>query len=94
MTMLLKRHPDLTHEAFVDHHVNRHGPLFCAIPEAAEHVKRYIQTHPVAVGTDAYDGTAELWFDDMAGLEAVLTSDFCRSRVLPDEKTFLDHSAT
>ncbi|MFC3352409.1 EthD domain-containing protein [Sphingobacterium zeae] len=45
--MLLKRNPALTHEAFVKHHIEKHGPLFKQIPEAAEHVIRYLQTHPI-----------------------------------------------
>lgn len=99
MTMLLRRHPSLSHEQFVEHHIHRHGPLFRSIPEAREHVRRYIQTHPVAERTDAvavndYDGTAEIWFDSLQGLEAVLGSPTYREKVFPDEKTFLDHEHT
>ena len=99
MTMLLKRNPVLTHEQFVDHHVQRHGPLFRQIPEAKEHVVRYLQTHPIVEKTKVlavndFDGTAELWFDTLAGLEAVLTSEFYKTKVFPDEKTFLDHAHT
>ena len=99
MTMLLKRKPGLTHEQFVDHHIHRHGPLFRSIPEAKAHVLRYIQTHPVAFSSDAvkindYDGTAELWFDSVDGMNAVLTSAFYKAQVFPDEKTFLDHDTT
>lgn len=99
MTMLLKRNPKLTHEQFVDHHVQHHGPLFRQIPEAKKHVVRYLQTHPIAEKTKVlsvndFDGTAELWFDTLAGLEAVLTSEFYKAKVFPDEKTFLDHEHT
>ncbi len=60
---------------------------------------RYIQTHPIsgktaAVHLDDYDGTAEIWFDSIAGLEAVLGSQFYAEKVFPDEKTFLDHERT
>ncbi|OCX64619.1 hypothetical protein BFP70_11400 [Thioclava sp. SK-1] len=99
MTMFLKRHPDLTRAEFVRHHIEQHGPLFRAIPEAKNHVLRYIQTHPVpapegTVATADYDGTAEIWFDSAAGMHAVLTSDSYKNRVFPDEKTFLDHDTT
>lgn len=99
MTMLLKRKPGLSHEEFVHHHVERHGPLFRSIPEAKVHCLRYIQTHPVPLTTDVasnadYDGTAELWFDDEAGMAAVLGSDTYRDTVFPDEQTFLDHENT
>ncbi|MCM2129380.1 EthD domain-containing protein [Larsenimonas rhizosphaerae] len=100
MTMFLKRHPDLSHDEFVRHHIDQHGPLFRSIPEADRHVMRYIQTHPSPLSDDApvsvddYDGTAEIWFDDEAGMKAVLTSDTYRDKVFPDEKTFLDHDNT
>jgi uncharacterized protein (TIGR02118 family) len=99
MTMFLKRHPKLTHEEFVAHHIQKHGPLFKSIPEAKEHVLRYIQTHPIREKTSIltvndYDGTAEIWFDSLAGFEAVLTSATYKARVFPDEVTFLDHGHT
>jgi len=99
MTMFLKRNPEISHDEFVKHHIRKHGPLFQKIPEAQRHVIRYIQTHPIEKKTDvletnSYDGTAELWFDSLDGLETVLTSDFYKNRVFPDEKTFLDHENT
>tara|TARA_B000000460_G_scaffold210845_1_gene158649 strand:+ start:1091 stop:2404 length:1314 start_codon:yes stop_codon:yes gene_type:complete len=99
MTMFLKRNPEISHDEFVKHHIEIHGPLFQQIPEAQSHVIRYIQTHPLKEQTDvletnSYDGTAELWFDSLDGLETVLTSNFYKDRVFPDEKTFLDHDNT
>jgi uncharacterized protein (TIGR02118 family) len=99
VTMFLKRKPSLSRNQFVRHHIEEHGPLFSAIPEAADHVLRYIQTHPIAaptaaVNVDDYDGTAEIWFDDVAGLEAVLGSETYKEKVIPDEQTFLDHEHT
>lgn len=99
MTMFLKRKEGLSHAAFVEHHIETHGPLFRSIPEAATHCLRYIQTHPVALDTDVaenadFDGTAELWFDSEAGMQAVLESDTYRNTVFPDEKRFLDHANT
>ncbi|PTQ10177.1 ethyl tert-butyl ether degradation protein EthD [Sphingomonas oleivorans] len=95
LTMFLKRNPALDREEFVRHHVERHGPLFRSIPEAKEHVLRYIQTHPVedmgSVKPADYDGTAEIWFDSVAGMDAVLGSETYRKTVFPDEKSFLDH---
>ncbi|RJT07055.1 EthD domain-containing protein [Halococcus sp. IIIV-5B] len=99
MTMFLKRNADLSREEFVEHHIETHGPLFRSIPEAEEHVERYIQTHPIDLDTDAvsnadYDGTAEIWFDNEEGMEAVLTSETYEEEVFPDEKTFLNHDNT
>jgi hypothetical protein len=41
-----------------------------------------------------FDGTAELWFDSLAGLNKVLTSETYKTKVYPDELTFLDHANT
>lgn len=99
MTMFLKRRAGMSHEDFVKHHIEVHGPKFRSIPEAQTHCLRYIQTHPVELKTDAaqnadFDGTAELWFDSEDGMHAVLTSDTYQNVVFPDEKTFLDHNNT
>ncbi|MFC0337654.1 conserved hypothetical protein [Kushneria avicenniae] len=98
MTMLLKRHPDISHAEFVRHHIETHGPLFRSIPEAAQHVLRYIQTHPsegdFPVPQADFDGTAELWFDSIEGMQAVLGSKTYKEKVFPDEQTFLDHDNT
>jgi EthD domain len=80
----------------VRHHVGRYGPLVASMPEAADRVLRSLQTHPTTghsdlVGVDDDDGTAETWFDDLAGLEAVLGSPTCRERVFPDERSFLGY---
>lgn len=99
MTMLLKRNPKITHEAFVKHHIEQHGPLFRQIPEAKQHVIRYIQTHPIREQSSTtkvgdFDGTAELWFDSVEGLDSTLNSEFYKTVVYPDELTFLDHENT
>jgi uncharacterized protein (TIGR02118 family) len=43
MLGLLTRKPHLTHEQFVDHWLNIHGPLALAVPG----VRRYVQSHIV-----------------------------------------------
>lgn len=98
-TALLKRNNKLSHEEFVKHHIEKHGPLFKQIPEASEYVIRYIQTHPIPeksayIQTNDFDGTAEIWFTSLEGMEKVLTSEFFKNYVLPDEKEFLDPANT
>ncbi len=94
-TILLRRHPSMTHEAFVDHHRKRHAPLFSALPEVRQHVRRYVQCHTVPASLPglppvAFDGITELWFDDLSGLEAVFTSEGYMRTIRPDEAQFLD----
>ena len=44
-TILLRRSPSMTHDAFVDYHRNQHAGLFSALPEVKHHVRRYVQCH-------------------------------------------------
>jgi len=69
---LLTRRPELSHEQFVDHWLNVHGPLARAVPG----IRRYVQSHitgtrtrPDIPETDVeVDGIAELWYDDLESL--------------------------
>ena len=85
MTILLRRKPEMSHEEFVTYHRHQHAPLFSSLPEVKQHVRRYVQCHTVPASIPrlppvAFDGITELWFDDVAGLEAVLDDgkDSCR----------------
>lgn len=79
-TILLRRNPAMSHDEFVTYHKERHAPLFCALPEVREHVRRYVQSHTVLATIPGlppmtFDGITELWFDDVAGLAAVFTAE-------------------
>ena len=70
---LLTRRSELTHEQFVRHWLDIHGPLAHAVPG----IRRYVQSHitderrrPDIPTTEVpIDGVAELWFDDLAAME-------------------------
>lgn len=89
MLALLTRKPHLTHEQFVDHWLNIHGPLALAVPG----VRRYVQSHIVGTRsrpdipeTDVeVDGIAELWYDDIASFE--------RAAATPEMKALTDDGA-
>ncbi|MDE2005247.1 MAG: EthD family reductase [Rhodospirillales bacterium] len=71
---LLTRKPELTHEQFVAHWRDIHGPLALAVPG----VRRYVQSHIRGTRTRAdiaetdldIDGIAELWYDNEEALRA------------------------
>src|SRR5208282_6924945 len=75
---LLTRRPELTHEQFVKHWLEIHGPLAHAVPG----IRRYVQSHitgtrtrPDIPETDVeVDGIAELWYDDEAALQRAAAS--------------------
>jgi uncharacterized protein (TIGR02118 family) len=71
---LLTRKEGLTHEQFVAHWRDIHGPLALSVPG----IRRYVQSHIEGTRTRAdipesdvaVDGIAELWYDDEASLRA------------------------
>ena len=70
---ILTRKPNLSHEEFVDHWENVHGPLALKVPG----IRRYVQSHitgqhfrpDIPAQTDDVDGIAELWYDSLEDLE-------------------------
>lgn len=70
---LLTRKDGISHEEFVRHWFEVHGPLAHAVPG----IKRYVQSHITRTRTRpdipeaevAVDGIAELWYEDMAAFE-------------------------
>jgi len=71
---LLTRKPGLTHEDFVRHWRDIHGPLALSVPG----IRRYVQSHIQGTRSRAdipeteveVDGIAELWYEDAASLRA------------------------
>ncbi|WP_253194967.1 EthD domain-containing protein [Streptomyces sp. MP131-18] len=93
LAFMINRIDGMTSEEFVDHHRNRHAPLFTSIPEARQYVKRYAVSHPIpAEGYPgpAYDGLTEIWFESWADHDAFFASDNYRELVHPDESKFID----
>jgi uncharacterized protein (TIGR02118 family) len=70
---LLTRKEGITHEEFVRHWFDIHGPLAHAVPG----IRRYVQSHiigtrtrPDIAETDVdVDGIAELWYDDLETMQ-------------------------
>ncbi len=86
---MIKHRPDLEVEAFQDYWLNTHGPIVARIPG----MRRYVQSHTrlggYRRGDVAYDGIAELWFDDKQALAAITdTDEFAAAK--RDEPNFID----
>lgn len=93
--ILLRKRPDMSHEDFVHHHKFNHAPLFTSLPEVQQYVRKYTQCHTMQVSLpglpDAYyDGTTELWFDDIESIGKVFSSQDYLQQIRPDEEKFLD----
>jgi uncharacterized protein (TIGR02118 family) len=86
---LLTRKDGTTHEEFVRHWFDIHGPLAHAVPG----VRRYVQSHIVGTRTRPdipetdveVDGIAELWYDDMETMQ--------RAGATPEMKALTDDGA-
>jgi uncharacterized protein (TIGR02118 family) len=101
----LRRLPHLTRAEFQRYWHETHGPLVRA-HQGALRIRCYVQLHtlddPVndalrasRGGPEAYDGIAELWWDSLEDLAAVLgTPEGQRAAaiLLEDEKKFIDLS--
>jgi uncharacterized protein (TIGR02118 family) len=96
LAFMINRSQGMTFEAFVEHHRNRHAPLFTSIPEARQLVKKYTVSHPVPADgypSPAYDGLTEIWFENWADHDAFFASENYRKLVNPDESEFIDMSS-
>ena len=88
----ITRKQGLSVEEFQRYWRETHAPIAARIPG----VRRYVQCHTLPelyAGDDApaYDGAAELWFDDLAAFQAMLGSPELAT-AHEDELNFIDHS--
>jgi uncharacterized protein (TIGR02118 family) len=88
----ISKKPELTVEEFQRYWRETHAPIAGRIPG----VWRYVQCHvvPELYARDAqpaYDGAAELWFDDLDAMRVAMRSPEVAAAI-EDEKNFIDHS--
>lgn len=99
----LRRQPQLTREQFQDYWLNTHGPLVRGHADVLN-IRRYVQLHTAAHplndtlqsgrgAPEAYDGIAEIWFDDVDAITAPGTTPEGKAalrEVRADEGKFID----
>ena len=75
---LLTRKAGMTHEQFVKHWLEVHGPLARKVPGLRRYVQSHIleeRTRPDIPSTDVeIDGVAELWYDDRESMLRALAA--------------------
>jgi uncharacterized protein (TIGR02118 family) len=85
----ITKKPELSDEEFFRHWKNIHGPIGTTIPR----LRKLVQSHRINFPGDkhppAYDGMAELWFDNVEDLLAARQSPEWRAST-EDEANFVD----
>lgn len=101
----LRRKPELTREGFQHYWLETHGPLVRSHAEVLG-IRRYVQVHALPENVQvllqtsrrappAYDGVAELWYDDLESIGRAASTEEGRAAglaLLEDERRFIDHS--
>lgn len=85
----------LSHEDFLWSYKHEHARLFSSLTVVRNEVQNYDQFHSLPIPMPglpepAFDGIAELWFQDAAAMFRVFTSEEYLERVRPAEKKLLD----
>jgi uncharacterized protein (TIGR02118 family) len=88
----ITRKPGLSIAEFQRYWRETHAPIAARIPG----VRRYVQCHLLPQlyygdNAPAYDGAAELWFDDLESMRQAMRSPEVQA-AREDERNFIDHS--
>ncbi|MDQ2671109.1 MAG: EthD domain-containing protein [Gemmatimonadota bacterium] len=98
LIVAIRRNPAMTPAEFHRYWRTEHARKVRAIPACDRYIRRYVQAHTAdeayESGEPAFDGTAELWFDSLADMNAFYSDPEYLATVQPDEKVFADMSAT
>lgn len=98
LIVAIRKRADMSVEEFQDHWRTKHAELVRNSPATAKYIRKYVQCHTMPdqyeQGDVAFDGTAELWFDSVADMDAFYSDpDYLRD-VQPDEARFADMQNT
>jgi hypothetical protein len=95
----LRRLPRLTRQQYLDYWLNVHAEFGRHISPTHTYRQFHADDHSSRQTADAagiciadYDGTAESFFPDVAGLRALLTRTDVAEGALEDERRFIDHA--
>lgn len=83
---IFRRREDLSQETFRNYWGNRHPEVVTRLPG----IRRYVQNHVTGVlrGAPAWDGIAEVWFDDIESMRANVSSPVLAD-IRADEANFI-----
>ena len=98
LIVAIRKRADMSAGNFQEHWRTHHAELVRNSPATAKYIRKYVQCHTMLdqynQGEVAFDGTAELWFDNIADMQAFYSDpDYLRD-VQPDEARFADMANT
>jgi len=86
----LKRKPGMSLADFRKYWLDVHGPIVCKLPG----LRRYVQCHLIDAAYNyaepKWDGVAQLWVDDVAALQKMVTAREFTEGSWPDAAKFID----
>lgn len=105
LVYVISRRPEMTHAAFADYWLNRHGPLVASRAKTLR-LKKYVQSHlfdhPSNEGMravrgmlPAVDGITEVWWDSVEDFQAAYATpegQAAGAALAEDEAKFIDFS--
>lgn len=89
VAVLLAKRADLSHDEFVEYWEESHAPLVEELPD----VERYSMSIPGQPEDSAYDGVAELYFEDFSTMRDAYATD-AGEELRADAAEFADMSAS
>jgi hypothetical protein len=81
-----KRNPSWTRDDFLSYWYQQHGPRCVSARGFIQHVRKYVQYHPIPSFTDdGWDAVAELWFHDTNEVRAAFNEPDYLNLIRADE---------
>lgn len=90
--LMFRRRAGMSRQEFMDYRRDVHAPLLLAIPEA-QFIRKFVVSYPVPVPyypEPRYDAVVEAWFDTMADLDGLFSSENFLHKVDTDHANFID----
>lgn len=88
----IKRRGDLSVDAFQSHWLERHAEVVMRLPGIVRYHQSHLRSGAYHEGEPAYDGIAEVWFEELAAMRALVGS-ASHDALMEDEARFIDRGA-
>jgi uncharacterized protein (TIGR02118 family) len=87
---LVRRHPDLSREQFLEHWMGRHADIVRSLPGLRG--LRFGVVEEWSPADLAWDGVGEVWFDSVEAAEAAFAAEPCHSLLTADREVLFSET--